>query len=182
MADTVEFAETVYVGDPCYFRETDYAIREIPVVAGEWLCETTYSDEGDFGMRVAELRVKKRGAHVWRTEHHTVAGVDSGQMMVLSGDVYYDWRDEEYNLVPNGKGGADVEHNVQHYGRLTYNGACLATLSSDSGVLSGKAFVTRTGYGDGAYPVFVGKDSQGRVVEIVVRFIGPDEDVKQEAA
>lgn len=60
-------------------------------------------------------------------------------------------------------------------GEYSLNGACLAVdtrvagqLSNDIGVPLG--VVTNTGYGDGIYPVYIRRNKDGRVAELVIKF------------
>lgn len=89
-------------------------------------------------------------------------GVDSGQAMV--GDPCYldDWStDDGKDWNPDG-----------HAGEYSYQGACNATLSDkQAGVLGfSSAVVFATGYGDGIYPVYVLKNSEGRIVKVLIDF------------
>jgi hypothetical protein len=92
--------------------------------------------------------------------------VDSGQAMV--GDPCYldEWKTnvgEDWNL--EGK-----------EGEYSYQGASATTISNNCGTLGdGKAVVFDTGYGDGFYPVYAQVNEDGRIVKIVIDFIG-DED------
>lgn len=89
--------------------------------------------------------------------------VDSGQIMI--GDPCYlrDWAGHEFNgdgKLPNGQW------------EYSYDGACNATCSpSGTGELQGGfGVVTGSGYGDGAYPVYVKRDHNNRVVSVTVYF------------
>lgn len=96
--------------------------------------------------------------------------VDSGQAMV--GDPCYldGWNTnegEEWNL--DGK--------MNEY---SYHGASATTLAHNAGELGiGKAIVFNTGYGDGYYPVYIQTNEDGRVVKVVIDFMG-DLDEEQE--
>jgi hypothetical protein len=89
--------------------------------------------------------------------------VDSGQAMV--GDPCYldGWNTnegEEWNL--DGK--------MNEY---SYHGASATTLAHNAGELGiGKAIVFNTGYGDGYYPVYIQTNEDGRVVKVVIDFMG----------
>lgn len=89
--------------------------------------------------------------------------IDSGQAMV--GDpVYLDkWHDnqkEEWNL----KG---------REGEYSYQGATATTVANDYGQLeTATAVVFSTGHGDGLYPVYVHKDSDGVIAKVVIDFVG----------
>jgi hypothetical protein len=61
-------------------------------------------------------------------------------------------------------------------GEFSLNGACLAVDTTVTGQLTGDSgaplgFVTNTGYGDGVYPVFVRRNKDGRVAELVIKFM-----------
>lgn len=94
-------------------------------------------------------------------------GVDSGQAMV--GDPCYlsEWNPNENDeFLPD-----------SYAGEYGYLGACHATLSEDQfGVLGfSSGVVFATGYGDGIYPVYVLKNSDGRISKVLIDFEG-DED------
>ena len=102
-------------------------------------------------------------------------GVDSGQMMLVDPCYVRDWVD-----TPN----LSLNNNGSHYdGEFSYGGACAATLSDkQAGILGefGSAAVCATGFGDGAYAVYVTYSDQGawgkRISEMRIVFIGDDED------
>lgn len=89
-------------------------------------------------------------------------GVDSGQAMV--GDPCYltEWN-------PNENDDFEPDSYAGEYG---YLGACHATLSDKQyGVLGfSSAVAFTTGYGDGLYPVYVLKNSDGRISKVLIDF------------
>lgn len=93
-------------------------------------------------------------------------GVDSGQVMI--GDPCYleSWKGHEFtSLQKDGVVAAPTEE-------YSYDGACTATCSKEGvGILEkGLAAVVQSGYGDGEYPVYVKRDSVGRVIRLVIEF------------
>jgi hypothetical protein len=93
--------------------------------------------------------------------------VDSGQAIV--GDPCYldEWNTnegDEWNL--EGK-----------VGEYSYQGASATTLENTGTMELGmaKAVAFSTGYGDGVYPVWAKFNDEGRVVKIVIDFIGDEE-------
>lgn len=58
---------------------------------------------------------------------------------------------------------------------MSYNACCHATLSDAQGgqVDLGAAF--STGYGDGLYPVFVKRNAEGRIMQVLIDFEDDDE-------
>ncbi len=100
--------------------------------------------------------------------------VDSGQVMV--GDPCY-LKDYEA-----GEFAYDAELDATQF---SYAGACSASLSeAGAGMVgayglqhtSARAVCTRTGNGDGTYPVSVRYDDQGCIAEMRVVFLEPDDD------
>jgi hypothetical protein len=90
--------------------------------------------------------------------------VDSGQAII--GDPCYldEWENWDSNTPFN------YEGKENQYG---YLGACATTLKDKFGPLGfGSAVVMSTGYGDGAYPVYVKLNEDGRVVMAVIDFNG----------
>lgn len=55
---------------------------------------------------------------------------------------------------------------------LNYNGACRITLSKKGcgNFAKDMAFATSTGYGDGVYPVYVKRDTNGRIIAMKIKF------------
>ena len=89
--------------------------------------------------------------------------VDSGQVMV--GDPCYiqgEWKDEGFN--------PDAIEKAPY--PFTYAGASSATCSEKRfGLLAGGVgAAVSSGYGDGSYPVYVERDSFGRVISLHVYF------------
>jgi len=95
-------------------------------------------------------------------------GVDSGQVMI--GDPCYldDFKNDDYK-----------EDGVKN--EYSYSGACLATLGEEHG---GELYldrnkniplsvVSRTGFGDGVYPVYAVKEN-GRVKKLIIEFFEED--------
>ena len=95
--------------------------------------------------------------------------VDSGQAMV--GDPCYlnDWDTN------NGDKWEPEKHEYEY----SYQGASNTTLFKNFGEIGGgKAVAFSTGYGDGAYPVYVKVNDDDRVTMVVIDFEGeldPDE-------
>ena len=92
--------------------------------------------------------------------------VDSGQAMV--GDPCYldKWQTNE---------GEPFELDGKQ-GDYSYLGACATTISQTAGELGqGSSVVFNTGYGDGVYPVYVQYNDEGRVAQVVIDFVGDEE-------
>lgn len=108
-------------------------------------------------------------------------GVDSGQMMV--GDPCYLDRWGGHEFTSHGKAPDGAYAPTRSY---DYDGACTATCSKDSvGILgNGLAAVSSTGYGDGAYGVYVKRSDEGawgeRIAAMMVVFIGDEDEDEDE--
>ena len=150
------------ISDPCYNQSTWCQGVISNVKKGLWKAEVVYSDEGDFGNRVAELIAyynAKKGLpkqDFWNKEKFE-AGVDSGQMSIVDLEKYH--------------GGGD------NYGdEGWYDMCCKITLADKgAGVIEG-GVVSSSGFGDGGYDCYSLKDKQGKIVAIKVVFIGEEEE------
>lgn len=103
-------------------------------------------------------------------------GIDSGQVLISDPCYLSDFKDERDS------GGVFNAELPKPY-PFSYNGACSATCSEDNagvlGVLRGNeglGIAVSTGYGDGCYPVYIKKNSEGRVMKIVINFGGTGDD------
>jgi hypothetical protein len=96
--------------------------------------------------------------------------VDSGQAIV--GDPCYledwePWNSEEHHF----------DEHEKKAGEYGYLGACGITLKEGYGELGNSTAVAfTTGYGDGLYPVYAEINDDGRVAQIVIDFVGEDEE------
>jgi len=141
--DTVEFSGKVVVSDPCYDLGTWCAQADFPVKPGRYHAYAIYSNEGEYGVRVAGLlfchvslkqKVPSRG---WQEVASSI-GVDSGQCGIFDDTIY-----------PQSKDHPDNEP--------FYEECCGITLAdSQVGILqSQKGAVSSSGYGDGCYGLSV---------------------------
>lgn len=174
--DVLEVSDTLIVADPCYVPNSlrSGLSAELEVKPGRWLADIERNAEG----RVEAMQLRRIGSHAPIDEFVGTLGVDSGQMMMLSGDA--EWQDEQFTLDTTERGDAMLRANAEHIGRLSYNGACLITLSSGAGTLSRKAFVSESGWGDGSYPCSVGRNHDEEIVAVKVVFIWEDDDQDEE--
>lgn len=155
----VEFtvADKMVIADPCYIDENDTleGLGSLGVIlegcAGDWMAEVEISDEGSWGDRVSVLRATRRGHPAFTSawEHLGDNGVDSGQMFigcVSSFPLDYDAVCERYKL-PNG----EWDNNLNLFAFA-------------------EGAISKTGMGDGCYPVYVQRDVRGNPVTIEIRF------------
>lgn len=99
-------------------------------------------------------------------EYAGTFSVDSGQAII--GDPCYL---DKYNA--NVGEDWDLEGKV---GQYSYQGISATTLAHAFGQIGeGLAVAFTTGYGDGAYPVYVKFNEDGRISKVVIDFEGDDE-------
>lgn len=155
------------VSDPCYDRGTWCAGVLENVKNGKWTAEVEYSDEGDWGSRVKELRAYADGYrdHYAYKRVNFEIGVDSGQVCLSDESVY-----------PRGETG--------EYGELDtfYGRACEANGSvAGSGIFEdGRAVVSSSGFGDGSYDGYTVTNERGEIVGVRVVFIDEDDEEHDE--
>ena len=152
-------SDTLVVTDPCYNRDTisnDAGGIIKNCLPGKWFCFTTIMK--NMGTRVSELHILHEK---YLTAHHLYSeldapfdvSVDSGQAGVFDAEQY-----------PHGETG-DYGDETTFYGR-----ACAATEHGLSGVIT-EGFVSRSGFGDGGYPAFIGITNDQKCVSVRVVFI-----------
>ena len=177
----------VMVSDPCYELGTWCQHELQDVKTGTWLIKKTVSDEGDWGIRVASLEAYI-GSEPQESEYELVEeadiGVDSGQAGFFDLSGY-----RNTILLNSNPDPASLCHSMfmpedpsseDYDAELFYGVCCNLTLDGrDAGVLPGGA-VSRTGYGDGSYPLLVRKDEDGLITAMKIVYLGPDEDEEED--
>lgn len=170
--------------DPCYPKtggtELESSLKhdnatKVGLTPGEYVTAVEYSNEGAWGVRVAKLMIYKPQSFPVETyEQVGMAGVDSGQMMIIDPAHLSKWVDdnevnyEDFETLYN----KAVENN-----ELSYFGACGTTGGKEkAGILSDLAAVSSTGYGDGHYPVYKMRDSKNALVGYWIDFLGSDDE------
>lgn len=145
-----ETSGVLIVSDPCYVDEagadfTGGLSAKLDAKPGTWIGRVEVRGTAGWGDRVARLVAHADGHHgaVDRADEHiTELGVDSGQMYV-----------------------ADASHLP-----VNYDAVCEVSLANRYCGATEGGIVSRTGYGDGCYRLSVAKDSDGKVVALVVDF------------
>ena len=166
---TLTITGTAVVADPCYRFDGTWTAAVIKdLKPGKYHAYVTIVDEGPmWGKRASELWIaresnKRNRAHEYTGIH---LPVDSGSMGIYSEDYYM-----KYHLFPEGTYVNDEENPVEHawYDRQfdeRYNNKLEAKVLDDSCAIS------FSGYGDGTYPLYEGRNSHGELVALRVRFI-----------
>jgi len=175
---TFEITSGVIVAsDPCYEIPTWCQGVIENVKKGTWSAEVEESDEGDWGERIAVLKIEhtnaKKTYHLKQLEF--VGGVDSGQFGFFDKDFYRN--DEIAKDFPKYDFGAnyDIEE-----GDKWYRACCNLTLGNEGWGVLPQGVVSSSGYGDGSYPVLGEKDESGEWVAFMVVFIDGDNEEDEE--
>jgi hypothetical protein len=159
--DFLSLGDSVTVTDPCYVPNSlGHMAHTIYINPGEYFA---YVEEDDSGV-VGKLGIN-RGPNFHKNNRRWIgtAGVDSGQMMIISTDAIEYWVDSEY----------DDDSAPE----LSYAGACRLTLSDEKGgILENLAVVSSSGYGDGGYPVWAYEGPSGQIERIEVEFVGEEDE------
>lgn len=151
------------VSDPCYSIDKclHCQVQLSNVKNGMWSAFTKYEDAGMWGNRVHELEARFGACSIkdYQWEEIGGAAVDSGQLGIFELDMYH--------------GGEDDYDDVNGW----YRKCCNYTLDikGQASSLEGGC-VSSTGYGDGSYPCYIAKDSEGKIVAVKVVFIDEEED------
>lgn len=151
----------IHVSDPCYDYHCTGAVTIDNVLSGEYFAFLSLYDMATWGIRSASLSI----CHV---KHKNVApnicadcliGVDSGQAGFF---------DDEYYQQNQGGDFGDIN--------TFFELACSLTLSNNrGGIMQDHGVVSETGFGDGFYPLYIGKNADGNIVAASICFIDDDE-------
>ena len=155
--------DRIRVTDPCYTKDTWCSGVLENCLSGKWLVEKVVSNEG-MGDRVAEICIwhKNYIGDVDANEETDIdVGVDSGQAGFFDDSLY-----------PEGETG--------EYGELDtfYGKICEGTLNDNYVGISNVGFgvATSSGYGDGGYDCFIGRNEEGQIVAAKIVFIGEEDE------
>lgn len=148
----------INVGDPCYSGD-----KSLKAKNGKWEGFVEYSDEGNWGTRVAVLETRHADCSKFPfvTGEEAVLGVDSGQMCVVDESISPKTSEELYDDICKG-----TLRKCQH--------TVINDLDDDLGVASS------TGFGDGCYPLYVAKNNKDEVIAVKVIFIDEKEEYEDE--
>ena len=164
--DEFEVGSKILVTDPCYSKDT-WCTQVLDVKPGIWEAEVVMTNCDSWGNRVSELLA-------WHRDYPTDSadesvsndiGVDSGQCGFFDFDKYPDGQCGEYDDPAT-----------------FYGAACKETLKEGvpAGVVNGFGVVSSSGYGDGCYNLYVGRDEHDVIVSTRLVFIEEAEDYDDE--
>lgn len=148
--------DRLHISDPSYEYESGYVLEN--VLPGDYIASIDIMDD-----RVAFLRIihKDYQGNFYEYELETSdIGVDSGQAGIFN-DFYY--KENE---------GGEFENYDTFYGKC-----CEITLSSDmAGIVDNQGVVASSGYGDGVYRLYVGKEND-KIVFVCIDFSVDEEEI-----
>lgn len=150
--------------DPCYTSDTWCAGKIDNVKNGKWLSHAEFSYEKMWGKRVTSLQawLSDSSPSNWIRVNKSF-GVDSGQFGFF-----------DYNYFINHE--SEREYDSPGF----YKDCCDLTLSANKFGLLNQGVVSSSGYGDGSYPVYIAKNTNGEVIGVKVVFISDEEDYYDE--
>ena len=152
------------VSDPCYDMDVWCAGTIENVQPGTYSGFAETMDTGDWGRRIASIEVVKEGIDPNRLIHERTGidvGVDSGQCGIYDNDYFKDHcKDESWYWMVCDK--TFVNNEFQ------------------AAITDEKAIVSSSGYGDGGYDCYIGKNAEGQIVYIKLVFIEDDDEMERE--
>jgi hypothetical protein len=165
------FGSNLIASDPCYSRGTHCAAFDIQIKPGSYNCYALTQNEGRWGERVAEIKILHKDSVnsgiASEILSKYVIGVDSGQAGFFDDSVY-----------PHLPEGADKhKHPEFNYNNEKgfYKQACNLTNKEQFGIgFGGKGFVSRSGFGDGGYSLWLYKENN-EIVGAKIVFINEED-------
>ena len=151
----------IHVSDPCCDYDSVCAAKIVNALSGKYFAKLTLYDMATWGIRVANLSI-------YHANHKNVVpnictdcviGVDNGQAGFFNDDYY-------------------AENQGGDFGDIStlFGLACSLTMSKNhGGIMQEKGVVSETGFGDGSYSLYVGKNKAGKIVSASIIFIADDE-------
>lgn len=164
-------SDEMAVSDPCY--DTDVWCRgELSnVLPGMWEASIIKRDEGEWGQRVARLIAVHEDyadSDIEATENAEFeVGVDSGQAGLFDCKHYRDDR-----VIA----GSEKAIDKNDPGALWYMHCCHITLTQMAAGVMPYGVVSSSGFGDGSYDCFYGRNENGKIVRVEIEYIPEEEE------
>lgn len=175
---TFSLGNKVMVSDPCYKLSTWCQGVLKNVKSGIWDAYLKMSDEGVWGIRVAELITVNSEHHkehpVIMDEYSTIiseyqefeVGVDSGCAGIFDYDYYAKYHTED----ENDEKWYETRIINQFFPTHNSYGWKRSIFTDSEGVAS------NSGYGDGGYNCYVARNAEGEIVGIKIVYISKEDD------
>lgn len=203
---TIHLENKVIVSDPCYGLNTWCQGVVDNVLPGKYKCVSVYSDEGEWGTRIAAIMLMHKDYSedfLVYNEMDFCVGVDSGQAGIFDYDYYKKYHkdseekdhvDEHWydrvcdltlekkhnpNYVPfNWNENADIMKEYQRYKEWCADArkSMMYTTCNEANTIDNLGFVSSSGYGDGDYCCWTAHNNEGKIVAIRVEYITEDDE------
>jgi len=185
--EKILLTDIVMVSDPCYTEPTWCQIKLKDVKPGYYNTYSKSHDCGDWGVRQSMLMVIHQdftNKKLRWEEHPGEVGVDSGQAGIFNYDSYRDDSIAE----EIGLGDGDISFfGVSPWKEMTksrdmepgekwYISMCSRTLGEKGWGTYNRGVVSRSGFGDGGYKLYVAKH-YGRVIAMCIDFAVEEEPI-----
>jgi hypothetical protein len=156
----IKLGKKIVVSDPCYGFDTSCVGILKNMVPGFYECEINYSDEDEWGNRVASIEIIHENAISigFRNTTDFEVLVDSGQAGFFDYNYYKKFHSNKNK---------DKNNNEEWYDRV-----CDITLSRlQGGTIDKLGFVSSSGFGDGGYVCYYSKNLDNKIDAVCIEFI-----------
>ena len=177
----------VMVSDPCYSVPTWCQHKLDDVLPGYYQPFCKLTDAGDWGTRNSMLLVIHEDHQFednleWELVEGADIGVDSGQAGIFSMRTY---RNDDHSVLqdrpaPSGVPGCSWDYGYfkDEEGDKFYDLMCGITLNNELGWgVYDEGVVTRSGFGDGSYNLYVSRNEDGQVIAMCIDFLVEEDEV-----
>ena len=154
---------SIIVSDPCYEKDVWCCNSIEQVKCGTWTAEVDIHDEGEWGWRIAVLRIQAAIPPKVLPSPESApfaVAVDSGQAGFFDAMHY---RDSEMLRKKTGSKSTDPD--------LWYWHCCQITLSPQQAGVLPYGVVSSSGFGDGAYECLIYRNACGEAIRVEIIFI-----------
>ena len=141
---TKKFGPEIDITDPCYDRDVWCRLNNVKIKEGEYRC-VVWKERTDYDYEIAKIGIYYGDIpHAEKLEEIGEIGVDAG----LAGF---------FNDKP--------DYNDEEWMKL-----CSAIEDEDY-LINEEGFFSSSGYGDGCYPVYAEKDTNGEIISLEIVFM-----------
>ena len=175
---TIILSDKVYVSDPCYTPGTwcQAVIENVLPGNYEAIVDKTDNTMG-WGNRCSHLFVIHESVSHKKLnwiEHPATIGVDSGQAGIFDFDSY---RNDSHPIPKVESDDKFPDEWAKKEGDKWYVNMCDRTLGEESWGTYDRGVVTSSGFGDGSYPLYVTRNTDGQIVGFHIDFLIEEDDI-----